>query len=66
MFIGNFTLSSGTIKFGGIVGVITAVVAWYTSAAGVANGMAGRLALPVGRPLMATASVTETLARVVS
>ncbi len=53
LFIGNFTLSSGTIKFGGIVGVITAVVAWYTSAAGVANGMAGRLALPVGRPLMA-------------
>ncbi len=52
LFIGNFTLSSGTIKIGGIVGVITAVVAWYTSAAGVANGMAGRLALPVGRALM--------------
>jgi uncharacterized protein len=52
LFIGNFSGSSGTVKIGGIVGVITAVVAWYTSAAGVANGMGGRLALPVGRPLM--------------
>jgi uncharacterized protein len=34
------------------VGVLTAVVAWYTSAAGVANGMGGRLRAPVGRPLM--------------
>jgi uncharacterized protein len=53
LFIGNFAGSSGTVKFGGYVGVITAIVAWYASAAGVANGMAGRLALPVGRPLMA-------------
>ena len=52
LFIGNFTGSSGTVKFGGYVGVLTAVVAWYTSAAGVANGMGGRLRVPVGRPLM--------------
>jgi uncharacterized protein len=52
LFIGNFTGSSGTVKLGGYVGVLTAVVAWYTSAAGVANGMGGRLRAPVGRPLM--------------
>ena len=30
-----------TIKIGGYVGLITALVAWYTSAAGVSNGIAG-------------------------
>ncbi len=53
LFIGNFEGSSTTVKIGGYVGVLTAVVAWYTSAAGVANGMGGRLRLPVGRPLLA-------------
>ncbi len=57
LFIGFFTLSAGattniTIKIGGYVGVLTAIVAWYTSAAGVTNGMGGRLKLPVGRPLV--------------
>jgi hypothetical protein len=52
LFIGNFTGSSGTVKFGGYVGVLTAVCAWYASAAGVANGMGGRFRVPVGRPLM--------------
>jgi succinate-acetate transporter protein len=53
LFIGNFTVSTGTIKAGGYVGVITALVAWYTSAAGVSNGIAGRVRLPVGKPLLA-------------
>jgi len=53
LFIGNFEGSSSTVKIGGYVGVLTAVVAWYTSAAGVANGMGSRLRLPVGRPLLA-------------
>ena len=53
LFIGNFSQSSGTIKAGGYVGVLTALVAWYTSAAGVSNGLAGRFRLPVGRPLLA-------------
>jgi succinate-acetate transporter protein len=52
LFIGNFATSSGTIKAGGYVGVITALVAWYTSAAGVSNGLAGRFRLPVGKPLL--------------
>ncbi len=53
LFIGNFAGSSETVKIGGYLGVLTAVVAWYTSAAGVANGMGGRIAAPVGRPLLA-------------
>jgi uncharacterized protein len=51
LFIGFFSNSSGTIKIGGYIGILTAIVAWYASAAGVANGMGGRLSLPVGSPL---------------
>ena len=52
LFIGFFQGSSGatTIKIGGYVGVATAVVAWYTSAAGVINGMRGAPLLPMGKP----------------
>jgi succinate-acetate transporter protein len=50
LFIGNFAGSSGTVKFGGYIGVLTALVAWYTSAAGVINGMRGAPFLPVGKP----------------
>ena len=32
------------------MGVLTALVAWYTSAAGVINGMRGSALLPVGKP----------------
>jgi succinate-acetate transporter protein len=37
---------------GGWAGIVTAAVAWYTSAAGVWNGVSGRVMLPVGRPLV--------------
>ncbi|HEY2776938.1 MAG TPA: acetate uptake transporter [Gaiellaceae bacterium] len=36
---------------GGWVGIATAAVAWYVSAAGVINGMKGRVIVPVGAPL---------------
>jgi succinate-acetate transporter protein len=36
---------------GQAVGVLTALVAWYASAAGVANAMAERPVVPVGRPI---------------
>ncbi len=55
--IGYFNLSHGGTEWwlhaGGWVGIVTAAVAWYTSAAGVLNGVAGRTVLPVGRPLVA-------------
>jgi uncharacterized protein len=57
LFIGNFTNSgatpNGLTKIGGIIGIVTAMAAWYASAAGVANGMGGRLSVPVGKPLLA-------------
>ena len=40
------------VKAGGWAGIVTAAVAWYTSAAGVASGLNGRIRLPVGRPLL--------------
>ena len=51
LFIANFSNSASLAKIGGIVGIITAVVAWYTSAAGVITGMTGKQVLPVGKPL---------------
>ncbi len=46
---------------GGWAGIVTAAVAWYTSAAGVWNGVAGRVVIPVGRPFM-TESRTAVVA----
>jgi hypothetical protein len=40
--------SSYLLHVGGWCGIVTAAVAWYTSAAGVVNGMAPRVVLPVG------------------
>jgi uncharacterized protein len=53
LFIGGFMGNSGLTKVGGYVGVLTALVAWYTSAAGVTNGLGGKLKLPVGKALIA-------------
>jgi uncharacterized protein len=57
LFIGFFLAGSsatptGAVQFGGYVGLVTALVAWYTSAAGVGNGMGARIKLPVGKPLV--------------
>ncbi len=43
---------TGTIKIGGYLGVLTAAVAWYTSAADFSTGMGGKLRFPVGPPLI--------------
>ena len=56
LFIGFFANNSNIVKVGGYVGVLTALVAWYTSAAGVVNGMRGAPFLPVGQPFMKQAS----------
>ncbi len=55
--IGNFNagaalLPTTTIKIGGYLGVITALAAWYTSAAGMAAGIGGKLRFPVGPALI--------------
>jgi len=51
LVIGNFSSNTNTIKIGGYVGVVTAAVAWYASAAGVINGMRERPLVPVGNRL---------------
>jgi uncharacterized protein len=63
LFVGNFVTKSaalppfnitplpGLIEAGGYVGVVTALVAWYTSSAGVINGLKGKSVFPVGKPL---------------
>jgi succinate-acetate transporter protein len=53
LFIGNFTSNAALSQVGGYLGVVTALVAWYTSAAGVSAGIGGRILLPVGKPLIA-------------
>jgi succinate-acetate transporter protein len=65
LFIGNFAANTSIVKFGGYVGILTAICAWYTSAAGVANGTAGRPIVPVGQPFWrpAAAAVAEPAAR---
>ncbi len=55
--IGNFNagsalLPTGTIKFGGYVGLVTALAAWYGSFAGMAKFMGGKVRVPLGPPLI--------------
>ena len=52
LFLGNFANSLGTVQFGGYVGIVTALVAWYASFAILSNDMAGRIKLPTGDPLV--------------
>jgi succinate-acetate transporter protein len=54
LFIGNFNGSAagnGLVALGGWMGIITAIVAWYGSAAVVANSMRVKPILPVGKPI---------------
>jgi succinate-acetate transporter protein len=46
---------------GGWVGIVTAAVAWYTSAAGVVNGMSPRRVVPVGAPMWGRLPVASRL-----
>jgi uncharacterized protein len=49
--LGN-ALYSGILITGGYIGIITAAAAWYTSMAGIATAMDGKLKFPVGKPLI--------------
>jgi uncharacterized protein len=57
LVIGNFNVAHGGsmwwVHFGGWCGIVTAGVAWYASAAGVMNGVAGKTVFPVGKPIVA-------------
>ena len=64
LVIGFFRLGDGMSPYwlhvGGWAGIVTALVAWYTSAAGVVNGMSAKAVLPVGRPLWGEVPVVVT------
>jgi succinate-acetate transporter protein len=64
LVIGFFNVSHGGTEWwlhaGGWAGIVTAAVAWYTSAAGVMNGVAGKTTLPVGRPFVSAAPTAAT------
>lgn len=55
LVVGFFLVAHGKSDFwlhaGGWAGIVTAAVAWYASAAGVANGMAKKTVFPVGKAL---------------
>ena len=65
LVIGFFNLSHGGSAYilhaGGWAGIVTAAVAWYTSAAGVVNGMAPTPVVPVGTPLWGRLPVLSRL-----
>jgi uncharacterized protein len=64
LVIGFFNISHGGTQWwlhaGGWAGIVTAAVAWYTSAAGVMNGVSGRAVFPVGRPFVSEARLAAT------
>jgi len=64
--IGFFNVSHGGtewwLHFGGWIGIATAAAAWYTSAAGVINGMAPAPVMPVGDPVWGRLPVISRLA----
>jgi len=55
----NFSNSTGLTHLGGYLGMATAALAWYASAAGVINGMRGRPVLFVGSPLVPAVSTID-------
>jgi succinate-acetate transporter protein len=44
---GTHSVTNGTIKLGGYLGILTAIAAWYASFAGVVNSTFGRVLMPV-------------------
>jgi uncharacterized protein len=57
LFIGFFGKSTGMIQLGGYAGIVTALVAWYASAAVVANSMRAQPILPVGKAIWSEPSM---------
>jgi succinate-acetate transporter protein len=66
LWIGNFAgeaPGTGLLAIGGWVGVVTSLVAWYASAASVANSMGPKPIVPVGRPLWGSLPLPGRLQR---
>ena len=66
LFLGNFSgnkAGEGLVALGGWMGIITALVAWYASAAIVANSMRAKPILPVGSPIWTDAAPAAAMGR---
>ena len=63
LVIGFFRLAHGNSAYmlhvGGWSGIVTALVAWYASAAGVVNGMSPKTVVPVGKALWGKQPLTH-------
>jgi succinate-acetate transporter protein len=49
LFVGDFATNTNITKIGGYIGILTALVAWYTSFAGVGRSVG--ISMPVGSPM---------------
>jgi succinate-acetate transporter protein len=66
LFVGNFNGNAagvGLVALGGWAGIVTALVAWYASAAIVANSLRTKPILPMGRPIWSEAAPTAPMGR---
>lgn len=66
LFLGNFSgnkAGEGLVALGGWMGIITALVAWYASAAIVANSMRTKPILPVGNPIWSDVAPAAPMGR---
>ncbi len=61
-FLAGNEAGTNVVQIGGIVGIVTAAVAWYASAAGVVNSMSATAVLPVGSPLWGAAGTRARVA----
>jgi succinate-acetate transporter protein len=50
---GSNLAPTGLVKVTGYIGIVTALAAWYASAAALSEGMAGRIRFPTGKALIA-------------
>lgn len=66
LFIGNFQgnkAGEGLVALGGWMGIITALVAWYASAAIVANSLRTKPILPMGSPIWSDVAPAAAIGR---
>jgi len=66
LFVGNFQgnkAGEGLVALGGWMGIITALVAWYASAAIVANSLRTKPILPMGSPIWSDVAPAAPMGR---
>jgi uncharacterized protein len=64
LVIGFLQPDTSFLHWGGYIGVVTAAVAWYASAAGVVNSLSETPILPVGTPIWSDSTVRRHRPRI--